>query len=645
MYADLPPSAETVPLRRDGWSGVALIAITYIYFLIFAQFGFLKRLDQLGLGGAHLKLVMAVMAIGGIAASLTAARVFSEARSLRMIRGALVGCASAAFGSMLPLGAITAALVAVLIGVSLGLLTVTLVSSLRLWLGAKSVLIKVGLGTGVGYFVCNIPALFTAAPVVVAGTSAALCIIAAFLRPPLMQPAEPTIGKEDDRRPSFILLLIWFTALIWFDSAAFYIIQNSPALKSGTWQGTAHLWRNAALHLAAALLSGWLLTRRMLYTTMFGAMACLGLACLLLQRPGDLIQASLLYPIGVSLYSVALVAAPSFLLRTSSADERARRAGWIYALAGWIGSAAGIGMAQNLHHVPRAFIAGALAVFAIPLLLRACPTRMIQVGIVLVSLGMAELLHVTLLRTKHSSQADATLSEIAAGRRVYIAEGCINCHSQYIRPNSADVTMWGPTQDLEAIRHEKPPLIGNRRQGPDLSEVGARRSTLWLKIHTANPRDLSYDSIMPSFGFLFEDRRGENLVAYLHSLQTPGSRAHIERKISSWTPAAPLPSHSIGSGRSLFDHYCATCHEPTGAVRKKWSASFVRLPPDLATDQLPDLDGSTSQAQLRRLAATIKFGIPGTDMPGHEYLPDDQIATLATYVQSLRTNHRPTPAP
>ena len=30
------------------------------------------------------------------------------------------------------------------------------------------------------------------------------------------------------------------------------------------------------------------------------------------------------------------------------------------------------------------------------------------------------------------------------GRHVYIAEGCINCHSQYVRPNTTDVAMWGP---------------------------------------------------------------------------------------------------------------------------------------------------------------------------------------------------------
>jgi hypothetical protein len=49
---------------------MALIAITYVYFLIFAQFAFLNRLAELGIADTHLKLVMSAMAIGGILFSL-----------------------------------------------------------------------------------------------------------------------------------------------------------------------------------------------------------------------------------------------------------------------------------------------------------------------------------------------------------------------------------------------------------------------------------------------------------------------------------------------------------------------------------------------------------------------------------------------
>ena len=32
----------------------------------------------------------------------------------------------------------------------------------------------------------------------------------------------------------------------------------------------------------------------------------------------------------------------------------------------------------------------------------------------------------------------------------------------------------------------------------------------------------------------------------------------------------------------------------------------------------------------------IKFGIPGTDMPGHEVLTDEQVNALTAYVLGLR---------
>src|SRR5262245_21404725 len=79
------------------------------------------------------------------------------------------------------------------------------------------------------------------------------------------------------------------------------------------------------------------------------------------------------------------------------------------------------------------------------------------------------------------SAADEAL--IAAGRRVYVAEGCINCHSQYVRPGTADEARWGPAGNLAEMLAQTPPLFGNRRQGPDLQNVGNRRSHDWQRLH------------------------------------------------------------------------------------------------------------------------------------------------------------------
>ena len=61
-------------LAISGWQAAALVAISYVDFLIFAQFAFLKRLTALGIADARLKMAMAAMALGGILLSLLAPR-------------------------------------------------------------------------------------------------------------------------------------------------------------------------------------------------------------------------------------------------------------------------------------------------------------------------------------------------------------------------------------------------------------------------------------------------------------------------------------------------------------------------------------------------------------------------------------------
>ena len=102
--------------------------------------------------------------------------------------------------------------------------------------------------------------------------------------------------------------------------------RTPPILKAGTWQGSAHLWANGFIHLGAALLSAFLLRRRGLSVVLASAVGALAFACLLLLDPARAITASVFYPIGVSMYSVALVAYPS-LLSPARSNARARPPG------------------------------------------------------------------------------------------------------------------------------------------------------------------------------------------------------------------------------------------------------------------------------------------------------------------------------
>jgi cytochrome c oxidase cbb3-type subunit 2 len=622
-----------------GVRGIALVAITYVYFLIFAQFGFLARLAALGITGNSVRVVMGAMALGGILFSLLApglAPFFTQDARLRIGFGI---CAIAAGIALLPLNVATGGADAFLIGAGLGILTVTLVSNLHTWTGPSYPLVKVGLGTGLGYFVCNIPLVFTASAEKQALLSALLCATGILLtfRPP--RTAEQPIAAPREHL-SFGYVLACFAALVWLDSAAFYIIQHVPSLKAGTWAGSAHLWTNACLHFAAAVAAGALLARKSLAAILSAAFLALACACVLLLNAQTL-SASLFYPVGVSLYSVALVAYPSFLTSAASPAQRARQAASLYAIAGWIGSTMGIGMGQNLGHVPAAFVALAGVVILLPLGLQLVRSRARELSV------LAAVLVLALFASRllpHAAEPSA--SAIERGRQVYISEGCIHCHSQYVRPNSPDVLLWGPVESLAALHRQRPPLIGNRRQGPDLSQVGSRRSPLWLKAHLYDPAQITGGSIMPSFAMLFNDSRGEDLVAYLASLQSGNVTGHLAEE-QAWRPSALAEQQANPvEGHREYQKFCGTCHDSDGATRVRWQSALREQPADVVRGPFRYPAPADPDQRRARFEQVAKFGIPGTDMPGHEYLSDHEIASLDLWLNQQRTEYQrsiPTP--
>ena len=140
---------------KSGWQGVVLVAISYAYFLIFAQFAFLNRLGELGFEGAHLKAVMGAMALGGIFFSLLTPRVGRWTSAEMRLCAGFMASAAATFLTLAHLSLTACVIDAFVIGAALALLTVTLASNLRHWMGNRNLLFKIGLGTGIGYLVCK----------------------------------------------------------------------------------------------------------------------------------------------------------------------------------------------------------------------------------------------------------------------------------------------------------------------------------------------------------------------------------------------------------------------------------------------------------------------------------------------------------
>ena len=117
-----------------------------------------------------------------------------------------------------------------------------------------------------------------------------------------------------------------------------------------------------------------------------------------------------------------------------------------------------------------------------------------------------------------------------AGRQVYIANGCLYCHSQQVRDPAftTDVDRgWGSRGSVPAdYVYDRPHLMGTMRTGPDLFNVGQRLpSEDWHLIHLYDPRSINTWSIMPGFPYLFEEKRPNEVRPGDRVVQIPGPRA------------------------------------------------------------------------------------------------------------------------
>ena len=111
------------------------------------------------------------------------------------------------------------------------------------------------------------------------------------------------------------------------------------------------------------------------------------------------------------------------------------------------------------------------------------------------------------------------------GRDVFIANGCVGCHSQMIRPFRAETERYGHYSVAGESVWDHPFLWGSKRTGPDLARVGGRYSDDWHRAHLYNPRNVVPESIMPAYPFLVENRLDGKLTGrkleVLRSLGVP----------------------------------------------------------------------------------------------------------------------------
>jgi cytochrome c oxidase cbb3-type subunit I/II len=94
-----------------------------------------------------------------------------------------------------------------------------------------------------------------------------------------------------------------------------------------------------------------------------------------------------------------------------------------------------------------------------------------------------------------------------AGRDIYVAEGCYNCHSQMIRPLVAEKLMYGEYSKPGESVYDHPFQWGSRRIGPDLARIGVtQQSGFWHWRHFEAPATMTPGSVMPTYRHLLEEK-------------------------------------------------------------------------------------------------------------------------------------------
>lgn len=118
------------------------------------------------------------------------------------------------------------------------------------------------------------------------------------------------------------------------------------------------------------------------------------------------------------------------------------------------------------------------------------------------------------------------------GRDIYIREGCVNCHTQTVRPFRSETVRYGEYSKAGEFVYDFPFLWGSKRTGPDLHRLGGKYPNKWHFDHMMDPTITSPGSIMPAYPWLFvQDLNISNTVKKLRVMQqlgVPYSQENVE---------------------------------------------------------------------------------------------------------------------
>src|SRR5690606_33200111 len=154
--------------------------------------------------------------------------------------------------------------------------------------------------------------------------------------------------------------------------------------------------------------------------------------------------------------------------------------------------------------------------------------KLLTGAMVMLSLSTSALVVVPYLQVRDIAPAEGLKPYTSAqlrGREVYIANGCVYCHTQQPRAQGfgPDLTRgWGRATVAADYAYDRPHPLGTMRTGPDLLNIGVRQpSEQWHLGHLYQPRAYVPGSIMPSYPFLFELKTSDQVAPGDVQVQLP----------------------------------------------------------------------------------------------------------------------------
>jgi cytochrome c oxidase cbb3-type subunit I/II len=143
------------------------------------------------------------------------------------------------------------------------------------------------------------------------------------------------------------------------------------------------------------------------------------------------------------------------------------------------------------------------------------------------------------------------------GRDIYIKEGCVNCHTQTVRPFRSETERYGEYSKAGEYVYDHPFLWGSKRTGPDLHRVGGKYSDAWHFNHMFDPTTMSPGSIMPPYPWLVEQdldiSTTSSKIKAMKTLGVPYPEGYEDRAVDDLNKQASKISASLAKDNIKVD--------------------------------------------------------------------------------------------